>query len=471
MSAVNAAAQAAGLAPGPTLADARALVPGLAAAAADPPGDARALAALADWCLRFTPVAAPDGTGADGGGLVLDVTGCAHLHGGEAALLARVAGAVRGLGFTTRAALADTWGAAWAAARFVDRAGGESGALVPPGASQAMLAALPVAALRLAPETIRGLARLGLRRIADLLPMPRGALAERFGDGVARRLDQALGRAAEAIVPRRPVPPYRERRVFTEPLIDHGGVAAALEGLLAALCRRLAAEGRGVRRLVATLVRLDGARREVAIGTARANRDPEHLARLLGPHLERLDLGLGVETIELTAPVVEPLATAQVALLADADESPGDLAGLVDRLANRLGPANVVRLAPRASHLPERAMAAVPALAPKAGPPWRTDVKRPPRLFPRPERIEAVAMVPDAPPVLFRWRGRSHRVARAEGPERIAAEWWREPRHDVDNFRDYYRVEDEAGGRFWLYRDGAYGADGRARWYLHGVFA
>ncbi len=199
---------------------------------------------------------------------------------------------------------------------------------------------------------------------------------------------------------------------------------------------------------------------------------------MLAPHLETLDLGLGVETMALAATVTEPLAAAQVPLLPEgAPEATGDLAALVDRLANRLGAASVVRLAPRESHVPERAVAAVPAMAPPTGRPWRADAPRPVRLFPRPEPIEAVAMVPDAPPALFRWRGRVHRVARAEGPERLAAEWWREARFDRgarfdrDDWRDYYRVEDTRGARFWLYRQGPYGPSGTARWYLHGLFA
>ena len=258
---MDAAAGAAGIAPGMTLADARALVPGLAAAAADGHGDARALAALADWCLRFTPIAAVDGDAAGGGGgLALDVTGCAHLYGGEAALLARVVGAVRGLGFTVRAALADTRRMAWAAARFLPEAGDGDGAIVPPGGPRAVLAPLPVAALGLAPETARGAGAVGPPAVSATFSRRRaGPLAARFGAAVARRIDQALGREAEAIAPRRPVPPYAECRVFSEPLIDHAGVSAAAAALLAALCRRLEAEGRGARRLVAALYRLDGA--------------------------------------------------------------------------------------------------------------------------------------------------------------------------------------------------------------------
>jgi len=468
LTAVNPAAQAAGLGPGRALADARALVPGLDAEPADPRSDARALGALADWCLRFTPTVALDGAG----GLTLDVTGCAHLHGGEAVMLARIMGALRGLGFTTLAALADSRRMAWAGARFLADAGARGGVIVPPGGARLVLSSLPVAAFGLGPETAAGLARLGLRRISDVLAMPRGDLAARFGAVVGDHLDQALGAAAEVLTPRRPAPPYQVRQAFTEPLIDHGGVGRALAGLIAELCRRLAAEGRGLRRLEVSLFRLDGGRRVATIGTARPNRDPAHLQDLLAPHLDKLDLGLGVETVALAAPVTEPLSAAQVALMGDDDGTAGDLATLVDRLAGRLGLAGVIRLAPRESHVPERSVTTVPALAPRTGTPWRSDVARPPRLFPRPEPVEAMAMVPDAPPLRFNWRGRPHRVARAEGPERIAAEWWRETRApDSNNWRDYYRVEDDSGARFWLYRHGPYGPDGQAKWYLHGVFA
>ena len=460
-----------------TLADARALVPGLVVEAADPQGDARALAALADWCIRFTPWVALDG--ADG--LVLDVSGCARLFGGEAALLGRVVALVTRLGFTVRAALADTPAAAWAVARFAhsadpsDRGLPAGATIVPTGGAEALLGPLPIAALRLPADTVAALERLGLRHVAALAALPRAPLTARFGAAVGRRLDRALGREAEAVSPRRPVPAYLARRVFTEPLIDHAGIATATDGLIAELTGRLEAEGRGLRRLELALYRVDGGRRTAAVGTARATRDAAHLTRLLAVKLEALELGFGVEALTLAAPVTEPLAPAQAsfapgAISADA----GGLGALVDRLAQRLGPANVVRLAPCPSHTPERAVAAVPAMAPATADGWRADVHRPLRLLPRPEPIEAVAMVPDAPPVQFRWRGRAHRVARAAGPERLAAEWWRAPNaetYDPDDWRDYYRVEDAAGVRFWLYRHGPYGPDGMARWYLHGMFA
>ena len=469
VTAVSREAAALGLVPGMTLADARALQPGLAVVAADPAADAGGLAALADWCIRFTPFVALDGDD----GLVLDVSGCARLHGGEAALLARVVGAVRRLGLTVHGALADTPGAAWAAARFMSEAAGEGGALVPPGAACDALGPLPVAALRLPADTAGALERLGLRRVADVMALPRAPLAARFGAIVGCRIDRALGREAEAISPRRP-PPYAARRVFAEPLIDHAGVVAAVADLVAELCRRLEGEGRGLRRLELALYRVDGVRRALTVGAARPTRDPAHLERLLAVRLEALDLGFGVEVACVAALVTEPLAAAQTSFVSGDAAEAGDLAAVIDCLVGRLGPTGVVRLAPRESHVPERAVVAVPAMAPPAGRPWRAEVARPLRLFPRPERIEAVAMVPDAPPLLFRWRGRAYRVLRAEGPERLAAEWWRAPRGracDAADYRDYYRIEDAAGARFWLYRRGPYDAGGQACWYLHGVFA
>lgn len=456
--AVNRAAAAEGLAPGMTLADARALVPALSVVAADLAGDAAALARLAQWCLWASPRAAVDG--ADG--LILEVTGCAHLFAGEEALLARLLGRLRDRGLTVRGALADSLGAAWALARF-----GEGDAVVPPGGAAAALADLPPAALRLTAETAAALEGLGVRRIADLAALPRAGLAARFGAALGRRLDQAFGRIDEPLAPVRPAPPYLVRRVLTEPLAHHAGITGALAVMLAELADRLAAEGRGARRLELVLFGLDHAVHRLGVGTVRASRDAAHLAGLLAPRLDGLDLGLGVEAMTLAAPETEPLAPRQGALTDEAPEA--GLAALVDRLVNHLGAAAVFRPLPRPSHVPERASHLAPPLAPAEGVRWRDDVVRPVHLFPRPEPVEAVAMVPDAPPVWFRWRRRTHRVRAAEGPERIACEWWRAAPGEDDAFRDYYRIEDLAGARFWLYREGAYGEG--ARWYLHGLFA
>ena len=508
--AASAAAQGLGIAPGMTLADARALHPALTVAAADPSGDAAALAQLVAACSRYSPWTAAHG--ADG--VWLDITGCAHLKGGEASLAAELVDWLAGQGIAARAAIADTPGAAWAMAR----CGAKSVSMVPPGGARAALASLPVMGLRIDPAAAAELTRLGLYRIGDLYKLPRSALAPRVGAAAMQRLDQALGAVPEPLSPV-PSPPQRwTRRRFAEPAGTPEALAAAMGALLQPLCRRLGDEGLGARRLVLTLYRVDGTSAAIAIGMARPSRDPRHLQRLLAERLVEIDPGLGIEDMVLAATRVEALAAVQVRfgkllrapahpqppapprqaqgniipfpesrqivwqvarglLAAEGRErdgtDPAELAALIDRLANRLGAAALYRLEPQESHIPERATRPVPALAPLAGAGWDSARRRPVRLLPRPEPIVAIARVPDDPPRVFQWRRVEHRVHRADGPERICGEWWRgaaEAQEVRDDYRDYYRVEDEAGRRFWLYRAGTYQPDG-ARWFLHGLFA
>ena len=447
-----------------TLADARALVPGLCVRPAEPLRAARALEALADWALRFTPWVAT--SGADG--LMLDVSGCAHLFGGEEALLARLVAGVTGRGVAARGALADTPGAAWACARF------GPGGVVPAGGSAQALAPLPVAALRLEAATVAALERLGLRCIGDLAGKPRAPLAARFGAALVTRLDQAEGRLREPVSPRRPPARHQARRAFAEPVADGASILAALEAVCAELCAGLAHAGLGARRLALTLFRIDGGARTIPVGTSRPVREARPLVRLFAEHLDGFDTGAGIEVIALAARTTEALGARQLVSGLDPGIAGGSddgtaLAGLVDRIANRLGPGRIKRLGPRPSHLPDRAVSPLPAVerAPEAG--WPARPPRPLRLLSPPLPVEAVAVVPDGPPVLFRWRGRVHRVARASGPERIADEWW----HERAPTRDYYRIEDQAGARFWLYREGLYEDPAAApapRWYLHGLF-
>ncbi len=509
IAAANPAAQAAGIAPGLTLADARALVPGVHVDTADPTADARALASLADWCGRYTPWTAAeedDEAEVGGGGVWLDVSGCAHLFGGEAGLLDDLTGRLEDLGFIARAAAADTPGAAWAMARFGIAAGAVT-AIVPQGRARPALARLPAAALRLAPAVTAGLSRLGLRRAGDIYDLPRGPLVTRFGDSLIRRVDQALGRVAEPISPREGVPVHRVRIAFAEPIGRAEDIEGALARLLGPLCDDLHRDGRGARRLELACYRVDGETARVAIGTSRPVRDADHLLRLLRDRIGEIDMGFGIDVMAVHAVSSEPLAAAQLGLaqrrgpgvqeslsMATDDGADSAMDGLVDRLANRLGPAHVVRLAARESYVPERAVFAVPALkvgrggaTPRRvwdpGTAWFVHRARPISLFHPPQPIEVMAPVPDDPPVLFRWRRIVHRVARADGPERIAPEWWAEvfaDKHaappavlpDSAQTRDYYRFEDEDGGRFWLYRNGLYRPDqGTPRWYLHGIFA
>ena len=495
ITAVNRAARGGGVRAGMMLSDGRALIPGLRVGRARPRADLHALDGLAAWCGRYTPWCARDGND----GIWLDITGCAHLFGGEAALAGDLAGRFADFGITVRAAAADTPGAAWAVARHGGREGeggregdgGGSVRIVAPGGARAALAALPVTALRLADETAAGLMRLGLRRIGDLYDLPRAPLARRFGAALVRRLDQALGDEDEPISPDAPVIPYRARISFAEPIGRREDVDAALGRLLDELALLLERDSRGARRLELMVYRVDGTTGGVAIGTSRPMRDRGHLARLFAERLDRIEAGFGIEAMMLSAPATDLLPAAQLALRhirarlnGGGDDDDAALARLVDRLGTRLGDENVALLEPRASHIPERATAIVPAAAPGSDHihepgEWRHGGGggRPIRLLVRPEPVEVMAEVPEGPPLLFRWRRAAYRVAVARGPERIAPEWWRDGGAAVRT-RDYYRVEDTEGRRFWLYRDGLYrdgggghGGESGPEWYLHGIFA
>ena len=505
---LNAHARTAGLRPHMRLADARALLPDLVTAPGEPQADQRLIEAIADWCDRYTPWVTIDplggalaeegaeacsagGFGGDAG-LLLDITGCAHLFGhdedGERALLADLVGRLARHDFTCRAAMADTAGAAWALARYAER---QADLFCSRHGQRDALASLPVEGLRLEAPILETFMKLGLRRIGDLYPMPRAPLTRRFGDLPLTRLDQALGTRGEVLEPRRPVPAFRTRLAFVEPIGRAEDIAAGTSRLLAALCRQFEQAGVGARKLEIALYRVDGSVDRTSIGTSRPNRDNPKLMKLFEEKLGELDPGFGVELMILAAPEVEAWSGTQDALpeagaLALSLGSDGTI-DLADRLALRLGAENVVRLLPRDSHLPERVqVTASVSSRPAADGAWRrlAGLKgaRPTRLLQRPEPVEVTAFVPDDPPSVFHWRRHAHRIVRADGPERIADEWWRPrpdgsrpPANDVPPVRDYYRVEDDAGVRFWLFRDGPYRAaeDGRpaARWFLHGFCA
>jgi protein ImuB len=465
LAAVNRSAAEAGLVPGMPLADALAFLPSLDTAAAAPQEDAKALRRLAEWCGRYSPWTAPDG--ADG--VFVEIAGSAHLWGGDKALAEDLAARLGRRGLTFRIAVADTLGAAFAAAHFA--AGPGSPAILPPGGQRALLAALPVEGLRLDPAAAAALRRLGFRRIGDLYSMPRAALARRFGEGLARRLDRALGEAPEPLSPLGEAPTRRLRLSFAEPIAAPADLARATRRLACDLAHWLARDGVGARRLDLAFHRVDGRVERLAVATARPSRDPQHLARLFEERLEAVDPGLGVEDMILSVFAVEPLAPVQIAL----DRRDGDVAGglpaLLDRLGNRLGFSALYRLEPHESHIPERASIRVPVDHSGAARSGELPDKppRPIRLFDPPQPVEASFLLPDDPPFHFTWRRRRHRVMYAEGPERIATEWWRDPAEDVS--RDYYRVEDADGRRFWLFRTGRCDDGERPRWFLHGVFA
>ena len=474
-----------GLHPGQSHADARAIAPGLISAPAEPQEEVRALHALALWFERFSPAVATDGALRGHEGLLLDMTGGAHLFGGEAALLAEIVRRLQAADIPACAAVADTPGAAFALARW----SGRPTAIAPPGGAREALADLPVEALRIDDDARRLLARFGLQRIGDLYGLPRAGLARRFrgqaGLHLVRRLDQALGAEAEPLTPQRPPPDYRAWQVFAEPFTEAEGVAVALPALAQALCARLEQDGRGARILALDAFRVDGRVLRLTAGLSAPSRTPAHLLRLLKEKgLEALDLGFGADALMLTALTAEPLVGRQAELAADprlADASQVQtqdrLAGLIDRIGARLGEGAVVRPLGVESHRPECSERWIPAgprpPAAAAAPPARP---RPLLMFDPPEPVEAIAELPDSAPSRFVWRRAAHRVAKAQGPERLSPEWWTPASaHGPTRTRDYYAVEDEAGRRFWLFRDGLYDRieadDGRLpQWWIQGVW-
>ena len=431
------------------LAQAQALVPGLAIHPAEPDSDAEALRRMAAWCLRYAPLTSPDPPD----GIWIDATGSTHLHGGETAMLRDLVQRFAAFGMQARPAIADTPSAAHALARY----------------RTAVAAGFPLEALRLPPAICDGLRLMGFDRIDQLIATPRAPLVRRFGSIVTLRLDQWSGAIFESIVPTIPPDLIQARLAFMEPLLTAPALSAVIDRLTALVCTDLENAGQGARRLDLLFERVDGATPGIRIGTARPSRDPRHLARMLTERLARIDPGLGIEAMRLIATRVDSAPQIQTAALAERTEAP--IAELVDRLANRLGAERVFRNEPVESDVPERSVRRVPALQPSRGISWPADLPRPVRLLDPPQPVEAMALLPDHPPLAFTWRRVRHRVRHADGPERIAGEWWKRD-GEMRSVRDYFRVEDEDGRRFWLFRrgDGDDPATGDRRWFLHGLF-
>lgn len=459
------------------LANARALVPHLQVEGIDPEADRVFLLSLASACERFTPLVARDGQE----GLTLDITGCAHLFGGERALYAHILERFARFGLSLRAAIASTPDAAQAFARFSDDA------LIPPDQEEEMARLLPVTALGMDEATMRALIRAGLKTLGDLATRPSVLLAARFGVDLTLKLQRILGHEDIRLTPLRPLPDTMAEMHFPEPLTVAESLIATFEHLIGDIVHLLEQRGHGGRVFEASFFRSDGLVRRLLLETASPQREAASLVRLLRLKIESLsdplDPGFGFDALRLAVITSEPLAMQQRDFESSPEKNPQDgaVAALVDRLVARFGRDRVLRSIALDSHAPQRASLTTPYLSgaaisgaatiawpqPEPGQP----PTRPLHLFEPPYLIEALAEVPDGPPLRFRWQGRLHDIARAEGPERIAPEWWRAGARPPAT-RDYYRVENQSGHRFWLYRDGLYEEETqRPRWFLHGLFA
>lgn len=451
---MNEAAAAVGLAPGMALADARAFEPRLVVRPADLAGDARFLRSLARWAGRWSPRVALDGTE----GLMLDITGVAHLWGGEAALLADIRQACLRARLTPRIGLACTPGAAWALAR-----GGEG--VAAPGALVQALGPLPVATLRLAPETAITLQRLGLRCVADLLALPRPSLTRRFGAEVTEALARALGELPEALAPLPEPPRFALRLTLPEPIGLVADVMAGVERLLGPLCTRLAQQNMGARRLLLSLRRVDAEEQQVELRLAAPLREARRILPLFRRGVEAVDAGFGIDQLRLAATEVEPLVPEQIGTRGSAHAAAGALDDLITRLGNRIGLENIRRALPAESHIPERSFLIAPATlaapAPRAA--WAQPRPRPLSLF-RPEPVTAPPRA--TPPRHFRWRRLALTTARATGPERIAPEWWLGEEDWRSGLRDYWQIDTAEGRRLWLFF-----TPESPGWFVQGEFA
>jgi protein ImuB len=475
--ALDDAASRLGLDIGLTLANARAICPDIKVFDADEAADRQTLNAIADWCDRFTPLVALDAPHS----LLLDITGCAHLFGGEAALLQMLCGALTRQGFAVSAAIAGTSVCARTMTRHVH------GRIIDEGEEADSVKSLPVSALGADEAIVRGLRRAGLKTIGDVAARAHHEIAARFGAEFTALLEQALGQGDAPINPRKPLPDYIVEKRFADPVATDAVIAATLSRLAAMLVATMEKQGKGARRLEAGFFRTDGMVRTIVVDTGQPVTRVETIDRLFRERLDALadplDPGFGFDLVRLSASRTEIVVQQQRDLDAHVRDN-DELAALIDRIAARIGGRRVVVHLPQDTHVPERAGLPVPAqhhLAAAALGAWpaRNEGEpplRPLRLFERPEPIEVLfAEVPDKPPKRFKWRRAAHTIVRAEGPERIAMEWWRA--REAMPTRDYFRVEDESGIRFWLYRDGLYGEiekDGKAvspEWYVHGLFA
>jgi protein ImuB len=452
----NAVAEKKGIITGMVLADARAIIPELEVLDDKPDLIVKLLSRLAEWCIRFTPVVAID----QPNGLLLDATGCSHLWGGDTYYLNEIIKRLNTRGYDVRVAMADTIGVAWGVVRF-----GKDPLIIPRNLHVEVLMRLPPEALRLETETVERLHKLGLHTIRQFIRMPRSSLRRRFGQHMLMRLDMALGQEMEVIEPVEPIEPYQERLPCMDPIVTVTGIEIALQQLLEALCFRLQQEQKGLRAASFKGYRVDGKIEKIEIGTHRPTHHVNHLFKLFELKISSIEPALGIELFVLEASKVEDHYSQQEKMWEGSGGLEDErLSELIDRLAVKIGTEAIHRYVPDEHYWPERSFK-VASLQEKLLTTWKTDKQRPLQLLSIPEHIEVTAPIPDYPPMLFRHKGRLHTIIKADGPERIEQEWWLQQ----GQHRDYYRVEDEEGHRYWIFRLGHY--DEKVyKWFMHGFF-
>ncbi|MGN7986226.1 Y-family DNA polymerase [Pedobacter sp. 22226] len=455
--AANQNANAQGINKGMPLADARALVHELEVFDEKLGRKEKLLEGLARWAIRYTPL-----TSTDEDGILLDITGCSHLWGGEAAYLKHIISRLALSGYRVKAAIADTIGAAWAMSRY-----GKGAEIIQPYQQNTALLALPPASLRIPGEINEKLHKLGLNRIERFINMQRSILRRRFGETLLIKISQAMGDEPEAFTPIDLIQEYEERLACLEPIRTAKAIEIAIEKLLEKLCQTLKKDGLGMRKAILKGYRIDGKVISTAIGTNRPSYDPKHLLKLFALNISGIAPGMGIELFTLTAEKTEKMERQQEKMwpgLAGLDSQP--LAELLDRVAGKVGKSTIHRYLPKADYWPERAVVQAKDLTESNEIPFHNPLNRPIQLLSRPERIEVTAPIPDYPPMLFIYRGVRHSIKKADGPERLERAWWLED----GEHRDYYTVEDEKGNRYWLFRSGHYAAENSA-WFIHGFFA
>ncbi len=456
---VSAAAKAKGIQPGIVVADARIILPEIQVFDDKPVLSDKLLKKLCVWCIRYTPIVTVDPPD----GLILDVSGCVHLWGSEEIYLKEITNKLKNLGYHIRAAMADTVGTAWAVCRY-----GKVNSIIKPGEQAQALMSLPPAALRLQIDVSERLQKLGLYQISSFMNMQRSALRRRFGEKLLLRLDQALGKEAEFIEPLIPVEPYSERLPCLEPIQTRTGIEIALQKLLELLCKRLHQEGKGLRVASFRAYRIDNKIEQINISTNHPSDTISHLFTLFELKIATIAPASGIELFILEALKVEEINPLQETLwTANSSLQSKEVSELLDRLESKFGNNIIHRYLPAEHHLPERSVRLAGSLQEKLTTTWPVHQLRPIQLLKEPQRIEVTAPIPDYPPMNFRYKGKVHKVTKADACERIECEWWLEG----GLHRDYYIVEDEEGKRYWLFRAGHYEANKNPSWFIHGFFA